>query len=112
MHYGRGVEVRDKQLTIDNLQLTLKPKKGTMVILVVVLVLIIAIAIFVITGVLNLEKLQKDRNSSSLQNQEQSEVDTLSKSDEVNDIEADLNITTFDDLNSELTQIEKDLSGL
>ena len=102
----------DMKSTVYGLKSTAKNRKGTMVILVVVLVLIIAIAIFVITGVLNLEKLQKDRKSGNSQYQEQSGVDTLSKSDEVDDIEADLAGTTFDDLNSELTQIEKDLSGL
>lgn len=84
---------------------------GFSTILIILLVAAIGIFAVVAFGVLDVAKFKKPDALQKVQVEDQQlkELNTLSTSDELPDIESDLTGTNFEEIDNEMDQVEKDL---
>ena len=103
--------MQSKQLTVNSSQSTVR--KGFSTVFVIALVAVIGVVAVLAFGVFDVSKIKKTGEMPEQQvDQQIKDLDNLSPSDELPDIEKDLNATNLEEVDSELDQIDKDLGSL
>jgi len=95
-------------------QTNLKSKKGVLGIGLIAAIAIVVLVAIVFFGILDLGKFKKGQPSPSavVEDQQVQDLQTLSSSDEIGDIEEDLENTNLENLDQDLSQVDQALEGL
>lgn len=87
--------------------------RGFSTLLIIIVVAVMGIAAVLAFGVFDAGKLKRTVQEPSVgQDQQLKELETVSTSDEVPDIERDINETNLETIDVELSEIEKEANGL
>ena len=101
---------QSEQLIVNSIRLTVR--SGFSTLLIIVFVAIVGVMAVLAFSFLDVSKKTEVTTGPAEMDQQIKQLQTLSTSDEVPDIEKDLSSTNIDSLDSDLTDVDKDLGNL